>query len=151
MSRRLKSSVVVPAMDSASSPSVPQTGATVQYNSQSTAIFDEVMLNLNAYAEKNNRRVVFPKEILWLGGAPGAGKGTNTNFIMRERHLTAQPVVVSDLLASPEARAAKATGGMVGDLEVVQALFKELMNEKYSSGVVVDGFPRTKVQADIVR
>lgn len=81
----------------------------------------------------------------------GAGKGTNTNFIMKERHLTAKPIVVSDLLDSPEARAAKAAGGMVGDLEVVQALLRELMDEKYRSGVVVDGFPRTKVQADIVR
>jgi hypothetical protein len=40
---------------------------------------------------------------------------------------------------------------MVGDLEVVAALLRELMGDKYRSGVVVDGFPRTKVQADIVR
>ena len=45
----------------------------------------------------------------------------------------------------------QAAGGMVGDFEVVQALFKELIKDKYRSGVVVDGFPRTKVQADIVR
>lgn len=65
------------------------------------------MEKLQAYASKQGKDVVFPKEILWLGGAPGAGKGTNTAFIMKERHLTAKPIVVSDLLDSPEARAAK--------------------------------------------
>ena len=38
-----------------------------------------------------------PKEIMWLGGAPGAGKGTNTGFIMRERGYTEAPIVVSIL------------------------------------------------------
>ena len=31
--------------------------------------------------------LLFPKEIIWLGGAPGSGKGTNTNFILRERDI----------------------------------------------------------------
>jgi hypothetical protein len=69
--------------------------------------FIQVMEKLRAYASKQGKDVVFPREILWLGGAPGAGKGTNTAFIMKERHLTAKPIVVSDLLDSPEARAAK--------------------------------------------
>ena len=30
----------------------------------------------------------FPKEIILLGGAPGAGKGTNTEFIMKARGFT---------------------------------------------------------------
>ena len=33
----------------------------------------------------------------WLNGAPGAGKGTNTNFIMQYRNLSAPPIVVSSL------------------------------------------------------
>jgi adenylate kinase len=32
-------------------------------------------------------------------GAPGSGKGTNTPFILRERGITAPPIVMSDLLA----------------------------------------------------
>jgi len=93
----------------------------------------------------------FPKEVLWLGGAPGSGKGTNTGFILRERGLTAEPVVMSSLLNSPAAEAVKAAGGMVGDKEVVQALFETLLDPVYSAGVVVDGFPRTKVQAEVTR
>jgi adenylate kinase len=93
----------------------------------------------------------FPKEILFLGGAPGSGKGTNTDFIMRERGLTAPPVVMSSLLDSPACQAVKAAGGMVGDKEVVAALIDTLLDPVNATGVVVDGFPRTKVQAEVAR
>ena len=46
----------------------------------------------------------FPAEIFWLNGAPGAGKGTQTAFIMEFRDLTEKPIIVSELLKSPEAR-----------------------------------------------
>lgn len=93
----------------------------------------------------------FPSEIMWLGGAPGAGKGTNTAFIMNERGLTARPVVMSELLNSPAARALKDAGKLVDDTEVVRILLEELLKPEYASGVVVDGFPRTKVQVECVR
>ena len=41
-----------------------------------------------------------PAEVLFLSGAPGSGKGTNTKLIMKERGMSAPPVVVSDLLNS---------------------------------------------------
>ena len=95
--------------------------------------------------------MVFPKEIMWLGGAPGSGKGTNTPFILRERGLTAAPIVVSDLLDTPEMRALKDRGQFVGDREVIEALLRKLLEPAYQTGVVVDGFPRTKVQAEAVK
>jgi len=73
-------------------------------------------------------------EMIWLMGAPGSGKGTNTPFILQarcalcslfggggggdagglsiasSRGITASPVVLSDLLDSPEFRAIKAEG-----------------------------------------
>ena len=39
----------------------------------------------------------FPAEIFWLNGAPGAGKGTQTEFIMEFRDLTEKPIIVSEL------------------------------------------------------
>ncbi|KNC76693.1 hypothetical protein SARC_10821 [Sphaeroforma arctica JP610] len=105
--------------------------------------------------EKTRKRVgaddmLFPKEIMWLGGAPGSGKSTHTKFIMKERGITAPPIVVSDLLKSPQALAKKATGELVGDREVVEALFEKILDPKYQDGVVIDGFPRTSAQADMV-
>lgn len=96
-------------------------------------------------------KLVFPKEIMWLGGAPGAGKGTNTPFINRERGLTAPPIIMSDLLDTQEMRDIKNAGHLIGDGESVLALLQELLKDQYESGVVVDGFPRTKVQAECVR
>src|SRR2546421_6306453 len=63
--------------------------------------------------ERHGRdRLRFPREFIWLGGAPGAGKGTNTPFIARARGLTAPPIVVSSLLNSPQAVAIKNAGNM---------------------------------------
>jgi adenylate kinase len=93
----------------------------------------------------------FPREIFWLNGAPGAGKGTQTRFIMDYCGLTATPIVVSDLLNSPEARRLKDAGMMVGDREVTSLLLRELLQPSKATGVVVDGFPRTQVQVECLK
>ena len=93
----------------------------------------------------------FPKELILLGGAPGSGKGTNTDFIREVRDISAPPIVISDLLDSPEARAIKAGGGMVGDREVVKLLFQKLLEPEFQGGAVLDGFPRTKVQVECLK
>ncbi len=112
-------------------------------------IFSSVWASLEE--EFGEEQLRFPKEIFWLNGAPGAGKGTNTNFIMQYRDLTAPPLVVSDLLHSPEAERLKDAGMLVGDREVVEILFRRLLDPVYQSGAVVDGFPRTKVQVECVK
>src|SRR5580698_6920789 len=76
-------------------------------------IFNTVWESLEEEVGHQNLR--FPKEIILLGGAPGAGKGTNTRFIMQARGLTQPAIVISELLVSPEAQKLKDRGGMVGD------------------------------------
>jgi len=93
----------------------------------------------------------FPNEVVWLNGAPGAGKGTQTRFIQSYRSYTAQPIVVSDLLKTPAARKLIDAGMMVGDREVTGLLLRALLNPENQTGVVVDGFPRTKVQVLCLR
>ena len=112
-------------------------------------IFGQVWSRL--VQERGIENMVFPKEIMWLGGAPGSGKGTNTPFILRERGLTAPPIVVSDLLDTPQMRALKDRGQLVGDREVIEALLRKLLEPAYQTGAVVDGFPRTRVQAETVK
>lgn len=109
-------------------------------------IFEAVWRDLEEDYGRENLR--FPKEIILLGGAPGAGKGTNAEFIARTRGLTCPPVVVSTLLDSPEARAIKDAGNMVGDREVVRLVYRQLLRPEYQDGAILDGFPRTNVQVE---
>jgi adenylate kinase len=112
-------------------------------------IFESVWQDLEADYGRSNLR--FPKELILLGGAPGAGKGTNTAFISRARGLTCPPIVISTLLDSPEARAIKDAGNLVGDREVVSLLLRELLREEYQHGAIIDGFPRTNIQVECLK
>jgi len=93
----------------------------------------------------------FPKEFILLGGAPGAGKGTHTRFIMKARGLTCKPIVVSDLLTTSEAQKIKDSGQLVGDTEVIGLIFLELLKQQYRDGALLDGFPRTRVQVECLK
>ncbi len=101
--------------------------------------------------ELGRSRLRFPKELILLGGAPGSGKGTNSDFIREVRGIDAPPIVVSQLLDTPEARAIKARGGMVGDREVVSILFHKLLEPEQQNGALLDGFPRTEVQVECLK
>lgn len=112
-------------------------------------IFDTVWEDLEEEVGRDNLR--FPKELILLGGAPGSGKGTQTQFIMGLRGLTCPPIVVSSLLDTPEARRIKDAGGLVGDKEVFAILLRKLLEEPFRDGAVLDGFPRTQVQVQCLR
>ncbi len=112
-------------------------------------IFSAVWADLEARYGRDHLR--FPRECIWLGGAPGAGKGTNTPFVAETRGITAPPIAVSGLLTSPQAVAIKNAGQMVGDREVIGLLFEELLLPQYRGGVIIDGFPRTTVQAECLK
>jgi adenylate kinase len=112
-------------------------------------IFNSAWKELESKLGRKNMR--FPKELILLGGAPGSGKGTNTNFIRQVRDISAEPIVVSELLDSPEARAIKARGGMVGDREVVKLVLQKLLEPEHKDGAILDGFPRTKVQVECLK
>jgi adenylate kinase len=112
-------------------------------------IFNSVWKRLEDSRGKINMR--FPHELILLGGAPGSGKGTNTDFIRQVRDISAPAIVVSELLSTPEAQDIKARGGMVGDREVVQLVFEKLLHPDFESGAILDGFPRTTVQVECLK
>ncbi|TWT93879.1 nucleoside monophosphate kinase [Stieleria varia] len=112
-------------------------------------IFHSVWKDLEEKHGRLNLR--FPTELILLGGAPGAGKGTNTDFIRKVRDIAAAPIVVSALLDTPEAKRIKSIGGMVGDREVLTLVLSELLKPAYQTGAILDGFPRTKVQVECLK
>lgn len=129
-------------------PAAEQTAADAVLEQAST-IFEGAWAHIRERVESGAARL--PREVIWLGGAPGAGKGTNTPFILRERSIVAPPIVTSDLLNSPEMQRIKAAGNLVGDADVVRLLFERLVHEANKTGVLVDGFPRTLVQVECVK
>ena len=112
-------------------------------------IFGRIWKQLESDYGRSNLR--FPKELILLGGAPGAGKGTNSDFIRKVRDISAPPVVVSQLLSSPAAEKLKSQGGMVGDTEVLNILLRKLLEPELQNGALLDGFPRTKVQVECLK
>jgi len=115
----------------------------------SQIIFQSVWSKLEKEVGSDNIR--FPKEIFWLNGAPGAGKGTQTAFIIEFRDLTENAIVVSELLKSPEAQKKMDAGLLVGDREVTELVFRKLLDPEYESGAIVDGYPRTETQGECLK
>jgi len=89
---------------------------------------------------------LYPREIVFLLGAPGSGKGTHSKDVASLRRFNAPTIVMSDLLNSPTCKTSKDRGIMVDDKFVFNTLIAELQKSIYRHGVVVDGFPRTATQ-----
>jgi len=95
---------------------------------------------------------------LILLGAPGAGKGTQANFI-KEKYGIPQ-ISTGDMLRAAvkagtamgmEAKKVMDAGGLVSD-DIIIGLVQERLKEKdCANGYLFDGFPRTIPQADAMK
>ncbi len=111
-------------------------------------LFDGIIAELRGVS---GEELSFPREIMWLGGPPGAGKGTNTPLIQSLSGITSEPIIMSDLFRTPEMRARIDQGFFIDDRAAIFLLLSTLLAPQYHGGVIVDGFPRTVPQADVVR
>ena len=128
----------------------------IGYAGSGTTIQDPEMIFLLAWRQLvvssgGEEKIRLPREIMFLGGAPGAGKGTMTPYIMRERGLDNQPIVMSSFLNSPAAKKIIDEGGLVSDMEVFAMLLGELAKPEQFEGCLVDGFPRTVIQVELLQ
>ncbi|DBA76165.1 hypothetical protein WJX77_008047 [Trebouxia sp. C0004] len=98
-------------------------------------------------------KIQCPHEIVWLNGAPGAGKGANTPFIMKSRGLS-RSVPMSDMLErNPQIKHLMEAGELVPDTMVGDALLDIIFAPEENDGVgmLIDGFPRTALQVDFLK
>ncbi len=92
-----------------------------------------------------------------LFGPPGAGKGTQSEFLIKEYNLFY--ISTGDLLRKEikdqtklgkDAQNIIASGGLVSDEIIVQIIEKTITNNPDANGFLFDGFPRTYIQAYIL-
>ncbi len=92
-----------------------------------------------------------------LFGPPGAGKGTQSEFLIKKYNLFY--ISTGDLLRKEianksklglEAQSIIASGGLVSDEIIVQIIERTITDNPDSNGFLFDGFPRTYIQAYIL-
>ncbi len=92
-----------------------------------------------------------------LFGPPGAGKGTQSKFLIDEYNL--HYISTGDILRKEiaeqsalglEAQSIIAVGGLVSDEIIVQIIEKTITGNRHAEGFLFDGFPRTYIQAYIL-
>ncbi|MBL4561718.1 MAG: adenylate kinase [Labilibaculum sp.] len=92
-----------------------------------------------------------------LFGPPGAGKGTQSEFLINKYNLFY--ISTGDLLRKEitnksklglEAQNIIASGGLVSDEIIVQIIEKTITENPDSNGFLFDGFPRTNIQSYIL-
>jgi len=92
-----------------------------------------------------------------LFGPPGAGKGTQSEFLIKKYNLfyiSTGDLLRKELAAKTrlglEAQSIIAAGGLVSDEIIVQIIEKTITDHPDSNGFLFDGFPRTYIQAYIL-
>ncbi len=94
---------------------------------------------------------------LALFGPPGAGKGTQSKFLIEKYDLFY--ISTGDILRKEiseksqlglEAQSIIASGGLVSDEIIVQIIEKTITDNPKAKGFLFDGFPRTYIQAYIL-
>ncbi len=87
-------------------------------------------------------------------GPPGAGKGTQAQFLIKE--LGIPQISTGDMLRAAkkagtlpaDVAAIMASGGLVPDAFVIELIEGRLLDADCGDGFLLDGFPRTGAQAD---
>ena len=93
-----------------------------------------------------------------LLGAPGAGKGTQANFI--KAHFNIPQISTGDMLRAAvkagtklglEAKSFMDSGGLVPDSVIIGMVNERIQEADCANGFLFDGFPRTIPQAEAMK
>lgn len=108
-----------------------------------------------AFATQSNQKFLF------LFGAPGVGKGTYAKMLKKDlqfNHISTGDEIRKILKGTVSSsfdpklvetiRGIVKSGGLVSDEIVVKIIQEKVKEPESAKGVILDGFPRTKVQLD---
>lgn len=90
-----------------------------------------------------------------ITGAPGSGKGTQSDLIVKNYglyHISTGDMLRAEIKAGSEigkqAEQIIAEGRLVPDEVMIEMLHKQILEHKDAKGFIFDGFPRTVAQAE---
>ena len=89
--------------------------------------------------------------IIVLMGAPGAGKGTQARLL--QERLGLPQISTGDMLraaASADIHTTQASGRLISDDVVMEMVNQRTLRDDCRNGYVLDGFPRTIAQAEML-
>merc|ERR1712050_124061 len=96
----------------------------------------------------------WPRKIMMLFGAPGAGKGTQGPKIVDELGIPQlstgdmlREAVAAGTEVGKKAKEVMASGGLVSDDIVIGIIADRIKESDCKTGFILDGFPRTLAQA----
>lgn len=90
-------------------------------------------------------------KIIVLMGAPGAGKGTQARLLQERMNLP--QISTGDMLralAAEDIHSTQASGRLISDDVVIDMVRQRTASEDCKNGYVLDGFPRTTAQAQML-
>ncbi len=96
-------------------------------------------------------------KIIVLMGAPGAGKGTQARLLQERLHLPQistgdmfRALARSQSPLAEEVRVIQQSGNLIPDELVIRVVEDRTAQEDCSKGYILDGFPRTTAQAEML-
>ncbi len=96
-------------------------------------------------------------KIIVLMGAPGAGKGTQARLLQERQHLPQistgdmfRALAETQTPLAEEVRAIQLAGWLIPDELVIRVVEDRTAREDCRSGYILDGFPRTAAQAEML-
>ncbi len=96
-------------------------------------------------------------KIVVIMGAPGAGKGTQARLVQERRGLPQistgdmfRALAKAQTPLAEEVRAVQASGKLISDDLVIRIVEERTSAEDCREGYILDGFPRTTVQAEML-
>src|SRR3979409_899821 len=97
-------------------------------------------------------------KVIVLMGAPGAGKGTQARLL--QQRLGLPQISTGDMFRAlaetrtplaEEVRAIQQAGELIPDERVIRVVEDRTAKEDCRNGYILDGFPRTAAQAEMLR
>jgi len=108
-----------------------------------------------AAAVQDKYEQYWPRKIMMVFGAPGAGKGTQGPKIVDKLGIPQlstgdmlREAVANGTEVGKKAKAIMASGGLVDDSIVIGIIADRIKAPDCASGFILDGFPRTQAQAN---